>query len=93
MIHSDQMIITDIYAASEKPIEGITAQRLCQKVSALTNKPVCYIPKEKVVDYLMAIATPHDVVLTLGAGDISAVADDFVKALKAQFAVFEKAQL
>jgi len=93
LIHSDQMIITDIYAASEKPIEGITAQYLCQKVNALTNKPVCYLPKEEIVDYLMAVATPHDIVLTLGAGDISAIADDFVKALKGQFAVIEGARV
>jgi len=65
LIHSDQMIITDIYAANEKPIEGITAQYLCQKVCTLTDKPVCYIPKEEIVDYLMTITTPHDVVLTL----------------------------
>ena len=93
LIHSDQMIITDIYAASEKPIEGITAQHLCKKVCALTNKPVCYLPKEKIVDYLMAIATPHDVVLTLGAGDITHVGDDFVKALREKFAAVEKVQI
>ncbi len=93
LIHSDQMIVTDIYAASEKPIEGITAQHLCQKVCALTDKPVCYIPKEEIVDYLMATATPHDVVLMLGAGDISAIADDFVAALQEKFVEVEKAQL
>ena len=51
LTHSDQMIITDIYAASEKPIEGITAQHLCQKVSALTSKPVCYLPKDEIIDH------------------------------------------
>jgi len=93
LIHSDQMIITDIYAASEKPIEGITAQQLCQKVCALTDKPVCYLPKEDIIDYLMTITTPHDIVLMLGAGDIGAIADDFVEALKEQYAVAEEAQL
>jgi len=93
LTHSDSLIITDIYAASEKPIEGISAEHLCQKVCALTNKPVCYIPKDKIVDHLLGVAKPHDIVMTLGAGDINAIADDFVKALKKQSSLSKEAQL
>jgi len=93
LTRSDSLIITDIYAASEKAINGITAQNLCKKVCALTDKPVCYLPKEEIVDYLLGIAKPHDIVLTLGAGDINAIADDFVKALKEQSSQAEKVRL
>jgi len=93
LTRSDSLIITDIYAASEKAIEGITAQNLCKKVCALTDKPVCYLPKEKIVDHLLGIAKPHDIVMTLGAGDINAIADDFVKALKEQSSHAEKVRL
>jgi len=90
---SDQMIITDIYAASEKPIEGITAEYVCQKVCALTNKPVRYFPKGEIIDYLLDTVEPHDVVMTLGAGDINAIGDDFVKALKERSSIAERARL
>ena len=93
LTRSDQMIITDIYAASEKPIEGITAQYLCQKVCALTNKPVRYLPREAIIDYLASATKPHDLVMTLGAGDITGIADDFVKGLKGRLSPAEKAQL
>jgi UDP-N-acetylmuramate--alanine ligase len=93
LTRSDQMIITDIYAASEKPIEGITAQHLCQKVSTLTNKPVCYLPKQEIIGRLLGIVKPGDIVLTLGAGDITRVADDFVEVLKEQSSLVKKARL
>ncbi|MBN1870736.1 MAG: UDP-N-acetylmuramate--L-alanine ligase [Candidatus Omnitrophica bacterium] len=79
---SDHLIVTDIYAASEKPIDGVTAEALCQKIRAISNKPVSYIPKDRIIDHLLAIVEPQDMVLTLGAGDITRIADEFVKALK-----------
>lgn len=82
LVHSDQLIVTDIYAASEQPIEGITAEKLCERIGAFTNKPVQYLPKEKIIEHLLRMVKPRDVVLTLGAGDITRVADDFVEALK-----------
>jgi len=90
---SDSLIITDIYAASEKPIKGVTAENLCRKVCALTNKPVCYLPKEEIVDHLLGVSKPHDIVMTLGAGDITRIANDLVKALKEKSSLTEKAQL
>ena len=89
LVHSDQLIVTDIYAASEPPIEGITAEKLCEEVQAITQKPVCYIPKEKITDYLLTVVKPQDLVLTLGAGDITRIADDFVEALKSRSAAAE----
>ncbi len=89
LVYSDQLIVTDIYAASEAPIEGITAQNLCKQIQALTDRSVCYIPKEKITDYLLSIVKPQDLVLTLGAGDITRIADDFVAALKKRSAAAE----
>ena len=89
LVYSDQLIITDIYAAGEAPIEGITAGKLCERIRAITDRPVCYIPKEEITDYLLTIVRPQDLVLTLGAGDITRIADDFTEALKRRSAAAE----
>jgi UDP-N-acetylmuramate--alanine ligase len=59
----------------------------------LTNKPVCYLPKQEIIGRLLGIVKPGDIVLTLGAGDITRVADDFVEALKEQSSLVKKARL
>jgi UDP-N-acetylmuramate--alanine ligase len=91
LILSDQLIITDIYAASEKPIEGVTAENLCKQARALSNKPVQYVPKDEIVEHLLGIIKPHNIVMTLGAGDITHIADKLVEALKLQSSIVEKA--
>ena len=79
---ADYLIVTDVYAASEKPIEGISAETLCDKIREKTEKPVFYVKKENVVDDLLSAVHPGDFVMTLGAGDISSMTDHFVSALK-----------
>jgi len=87
---SDQLIITDIYAASEKPIRGVSARILCNRVRKLTEKPVHYLPKDKIINYLLKNAKSQDIVMMLGAGDIARLSDDFVQVLKNQSLVVEK---
>lgn len=82
LAHSDHLIVTDIYAAGEKPLTGVTAEKLCERARAVANTPVRYLPKEGIVDYLLRTAKPADIVMTLGAGDITRIADDFVEALR-----------
>ena len=72
----DNLIITDIYPASEAPIENITSKRL---VSAIARKnPQCnvtYIPFEnhfqKITASLEAVVDQNDLILLLGAGKIN----------------------
>ena len=91
LIQSDHLIVTDIYAASENPIDGITAENLCEKIRERSNKPVHYVSKEGIVDYLLEIVKPQDIVMTLGAGDITNIADQFINTLKQQSSIVEKA--
>jgi len=60
---ADQVYVTDIYAAGEEPIEGITAERIVEKIRAAST-----VPCEK---WSGANLYPHDVFLTMGAGDIT----------------------
>jgi UDP-N-acetylmuramate--alanine ligase len=77
--HIDHLIITDIYAASEQPIDNITSINL---VTALKLKqPACsvsYVPFENSLDQLKAHLSPlvqdGDLVLLLGAGKVNKLA-------------------
>jgi len=80
---SDYLIITDIYAASEQPIEGIGAQKLMEKIKeSAKNKEVIYLPKENILQHLLEIIRENDLVITLGAGDIVKVSDALAEKLK-----------
>lgn len=78
-IDADEVIVTDIYAAREKAIEGVNSESLAKAISN-KGKPCRYISSlDKAVDYLSKNAQPGDIVLTMGAGDIFKVADKFLK--------------
>jgi len=69
---ADSLFLLDIYAASEKPIEGITAEALVQRIRENSGKPVEYV--SSVADAIGAAtkaAQAGDMILTLGAGSIS----------------------
>jgi UDP-N-acetylmuramate--alanine ligase len=66
----DKLIITDIYAASEEPIDGVSAKKLYEKIKQYGHKDVKYIPDfESIADYVSNIID-NDLVITLGAGDV-----------------------
>ncbi len=68
---ADALIVTEIYAASEDKIEGITGASLVEKIRSSGHKNVFFAPaKEEVVEKILEIAQKGDVVVTLGAGDI-----------------------
>jgi len=80
---ADQLIITDIYAASEKPIEGVDARALITKVkNANPSLEVIYLPKEEILLHLLVMIQEGDLVITLGAGDIVRVSDALSQKLK-----------
>src|SRR5208283_5384425 len=69
---ADSICLLDIYPASEKPIEGITAQALAIRVAGAGKRNVAYAPSfSDAVATVAALARPGDMVLTLGAGSVS----------------------
>lgn len=66
----DEVILLDIYPARELPIDGVTSERLLEKV---TTGPKRIIEKSKVVDYLKQ--NEFEVLFTLGAGDIDTLVE------------------
>ncbi len=82
---ADVLLLADVYAAGEKPIEGATSERLAQAIRAHGHRDVTHVgPREAVVDALLARVQPGDVVITLGAGDITRVGPALLDALRAR---------
>ncbi len=69
--NADILIVTEIYPAGEKPVEGVTGERLCEEIRKQGHKDVVYIPnKNDIYGYVQKIIMPGDMIITLGAGDI-----------------------
>jgi UDP-N-acetylmuramate--alanine ligase len=69
---ADTLCLLDIYPASEKPIEGITAEALTRRIITAGKRSVAYAPSfSDAVAAIAALAQPGDMVLTLGAGSVS----------------------
>lgn len=79
---ADLLIITDIYGAGENPIEGVTTKLILDEVRDGSRVEVLYLPKEELLFYLKEILRPHDVVITLGAGDITKIGTELASFLK-----------
>jgi len=76
---ADVLFLADIYAASEDPIAGVTSEALAQTIREHGHKSVTYISdKEQLTDAVASIIQSGDLVLTLGAGDVTAWNDDLV---------------
>jgi UDP-N-acetylmuramate--alanine ligase len=78
----DHLIVTDIYSANEKQIRGVNAKDIYEKVRENNHKSVCYLKKDKILDHLLGIIKPKDIVVVMGAGDIGKIADELALRLK-----------
>ncbi len=78
----DYLVLTDIYAASEKPIEGITSAKLKERIEKENPCRVVHLDKKDVVRHVIDLARPGDLVIVLGAGDITYVADELAWAVQ-----------
>jgi UDP-N-acetylmuramate--alanine ligase len=68
---SDVLLMTEIYAASEKPIPGVSGKALADRIVAHGHHDLHYCPTlEDMLEELVDLTVPGDVVLTLGAGSI-----------------------
>ena len=68
----DEVLLTEIYAASEKPIPGVSGQSLAQGVQQVSTTPVRYFQTlDALAQALPEVLRPGDVLLTLGAGSIT----------------------
>jgi UDP-N-acetylmuramate--alanine ligase len=81
--NADVLYVLDIYAASEVPIEGITAEVLTENIRKYGHKNASYIGD---VDTAAAKVVPNlqagDLVITLGAGSVTRLSDEILEHLR-----------
>jgi UDP-N-acetylmuramate--alanine ligase len=81
--NADVLFVLDIYAASENPIEGVTAEVLTENIKKYGHKNATYIgdidsAAAKVSRYLRE----GDLVITLGAGSVTGLSEEILDQLK-----------
>lgn len=84
---ADLVLVTEVYAAGEKPIPGATGEALAEAIRAHGHHAVRYVAdKRQVGQALLDEVRPGDLVIALGAGDINASARELVGALEKEAA-------
>ena len=80
---ADILIVTQIYAAGENPIEGVTAEGLALGIKEHGHREVIYCPHvDDVLTKLLSIVKPGDLVMTLGAGNVDKIGPKLLESLK-----------
>jgi len=80
----DALIVTEVYAAGEVPIAGADGKAICRAVRTHGRVEPIYLEKvEQLAETLKPIVREADVVVTMGAGSIGAVAAELPKTLRA----------
>jgi UDP-N-acetylmuramate--alanine ligase len=80
---ADTLFVTDIYAASEQPIEGITAEALVERIRQFGHRGVEYVGTiGRGVEALLGAARDGDLVLTLGAGNVWQAGEQVLERLR-----------
>ncbi len=77
---ADKVFVLDVYAAREQPLAGVSGATIAERVTA----PVRYLPDfSAVAGHVAAAAAPGDVVVTMGAGDVTLLGQEIIEALNA----------
>ena len=79
---ADQLILTDIYAAGEAQIPEISNEILLKALKDNLSLDVRYITRSKLSEFLAQNLRPDDVLVTMGAGDITKVGPEVIELLK-----------
>jgi len=83
---ADLVAICDIFAAGEKPIDGVSSEVLVRMARDAGHPAITYIPRrEDLAAWLDAQAQPGDLVITLGAGNIQLVCNEVIDLLEKRF--------
>jgi UDP-N-acetylmuramate--alanine ligase len=80
---ADRVVMLDIYAASEKPIEGVTAEGLVERMRQFGHRSVEYAGgSDAGMEAIVRGVEPGDMVVTLGAGSVSQLGDRILEKLR-----------
>ena len=77
----DKLILTDIYAAGEEPIEGVSVKNIYDRVKVHGVSDVTMMNKKDIAPHIMEMKTKGDMILVMGAGDIRDLSDELSERL------------
>lgn len=84
---ADRVVLMDVYSAGEPPIPGVSGRTILE--SLLTRHPyaqTAYLPhRSDIVPFLSQRVAPGDLVMTIGAGDVTGIGPQLVSALSERF--------
>lgn len=78
---TDCLALTDIYKAREQPISGVTSQLIADAAARAGHAPEWFGVRADATRALLELVRPGDVVLTMGAGDVTAVGPELLAAM------------
>jgi UDP-N-acetylmuramate--alanine ligase len=79
---ADVLVVTDVYPAREEPIQGVTGELITNAAKQYGHKDVHYVhDKKDIPAYLKKNTRSGDIVITMGAGDIWKIGEEFLKQL------------
>ena len=82
-VSADVLFLTDVYAAGEPPIEGVSGETIVRAVKEQTGRDAIYEPvKEKLAARLQDFVQEGDLIITMGAGDIYRTGEELVELLQ-----------
>lgn len=83
---ADVVILTDIYAASEAPITGVSSELILNTLKKFGKSDSMIINDiRNVPAYAASIARKNDFIFTIGAGDVTSITGDIVKKLREKY--------
>lgn len=71
--YADEVVLTDVYAAHEIPIPELTPERILSRIKAGGYNKIRFVERAKLPQFLSQFLKPQDVLITMGAGDITSV--------------------
>jgi UDP-N-acetylmuramate--alanine ligase len=83
---ADVLAVMDVYSAGEPVIPGVTGEDLAEGIGAHGHRRVTYVGSDRarVLDHVCEVVRPGDLVLTLGAGDVSQIGPELLRRLAAE---------
>ncbi len=82
---ADEVVVMDVFSAGETPIPGITGNMIVRSIQAIhPDAAVSFIPnRHEVIQHFIDVAEPGDMIITMGAGDVTVLAPSLVEAMSA----------
>jgi UDP-N-acetylmuramate--alanine ligase len=75
----DLALVLDVYASREQPVPGVTGDLVAAAARKAGSREVVYLPdRSRVVEELNRLTKPGDVLLTMGAGDVVHLGEEFL---------------